>query len=83
MVSSNDEVRQSSLDSCKARVAFAYSTVLIVWKAEVRDGWILLFPKKWHIYEKQVTAKSPVSIEQGRTVADASITMLQLLNSWT
>lgn len=49
-------------------------------EAEVRYGWVLSFPKKWHIQEGQATDEPAVSIDQGRPVTDASITMLQSLN---
>ena len=52
-------------------------------EAEFRDGWVLSFPKKWHVHEGQATDEPAVSINQGRPVADASITMLQFLNFWT
>lgn len=53
-------------------------------EAEVRDGGgVLSFPKKWHIHEEEATDEPAASIDQGRPVADASITMLQVLNFWT
>lgn len=52
-------------------------------EAEVRDGWALLFSKKWHVYEGQVTDEPAISISWGGPVADASITTLQFLNFQT
>lgn len=49
-------------------------------EAEVRDGGVLSFPKKRHIPEEEATDESAGSVDQGRPVADASITMLQVLN---